>query len=62
MFGMSENEATRRLVKCGFEQSNAEAISESFGERGDSIGLAQFVRFWESLYDDRKEYAQEDRS
>lgn len=54
-------EYARRLVKCGFTTKNAQNVCDQFLARYAADELEHFVRTTELIFDDRKEYAKEDR-
>ena len=49
-----------RLLACGFTKENAEDIYYKYGALGDWLGLEQYVRICELLYNDRKQYPKEE--
>lgn len=50
-----------RLVACGMTEDAAMRICGLYAVGGDYSGLEKFTHMNEAVFDDRKEYAMEDR-
>ena len=50
------SELVKRLVACGYTESNAIDICQKYAAEGNFSGLLKFIKFVELLLDDRKQY------
>lgn len=53
---LNGSELIKRLINCGFTESNAWDICMKYAADGNYSGLEGYIHQQELLYDDRKQY------